>query len=173
MATSNKFSFFFFSPSYMAGDFGTFISKRILYTLANRFYISRNFGEKKKKNTVLRSNGFPDNAALVTEGPARLLKGTAEQGRVHTCHGPSLQQVPTHQWGGGAGTVLPLYNNRRSYGIRNKEIQSTAVSEYSKTLRNQRTADSGYSKKIRIKEPLGFTKEPAIFSAAFDFVPTN
>jgi hypothetical protein len=54
----------------MAGDFGTFISKRILYTLGNRFYIFRNFGEKKKKkNIVLRSNGFPDNAALVTEGP--------------------------------------------------------------------------------------------------------
>jgi hypothetical protein len=70
-------------------------------------------GKRKKKNTVLRSNGFPDNAALVTEGPARSLKGTAEQGRVHTCQGPSLQQVPTHQWVGG-GTVLPLYNNRRS-----------------------------------------------------------
>jgi hypothetical protein len=168
MATSNSFFFFFFSPSYMAGDFGTFISKRILYTLGNRFYISRNFGEKKrkKKNTVLRSNGFPDNAALVTEGPARSLKGTAEQGRVHTCQGPSLQQVPTHQCG-RAGTVLPLFNNRRSYGTRNKEIQSTAVSEYSKTLRNQRTAGSGYLKKNQNQRTSGFQERTGNFLCGF------
>ncbi len=107
-----KHFFFLFSffPSYMAGDFGTFISKRnkcfSLHPWQSILYFSKFRGKekrkKKKKNTVLRSNGFPDNAALVTEGPARSLKGTAEQGRVHTCQGPSLQQVPTHQWGGGA-----------------------------------------------------------------------
>jgi hypothetical protein len=61
----------------MTGEFGTFISNRIFF-----FSKYRGREKKKKKNNDVRGNGFPDNAALVTEGPH---KGTAEQGRVHTC----------------------------------------------------------------------------------------
>jgi hypothetical protein len=58
--------------------------KESFVPLAIDFIFFPNIGgeKKKKKNTVVRGNGFPDNAALVTEGPH---KGTAEQGRVHTC----------------------------------------------------------------------------------------